>query len=165
MRARRQIVDLGFDEIVQELTAIGSMRVQVGIQGDQANRRKNPKNKANMAEIAMYNEYGTHRQDGTIHIPERPAHRNAFDKNEDLLHQNIRGAIMRVQERKIGARNALELIGAWYQGKVKGEITDIKDPPNAPLTLKLKFPKANPLINTGEMRNAVTVRILRNNEQ
>jgi hypothetical protein len=165
MRARRQIVDLGFDEIVQELTSIGSMRVQVGVQGDQANRQKDPKNPANMAEIALYNEYGTEWPDGTVHIPERPAHRNAFDKNEADLNQNIRGAVIRVQERKIGARNALELIGAWYQGKVKGEITDIKDPPNAKLTLKRKFPKANPLIHTGEMRNAVTVRILRNNEQ
>jgi hypothetical protein len=38
---------------------------------------------------------------------------------------------------------------------VKKEIVDLREPANAPATLKKKFPKDNPLVDTGVLGNAI----------
>lgn len=54
--------------------------------------------------------------------------------------------------------NALEIIGQIAVGKVQQYMTDLRDPPNAPSTIKKKG-SSNPLINNGHLRQSVTYKI------
>lgn len=54
----------------------------------------------------------------------------------------------------------LEQIGVSAEGAVKQYIRDLKDPPNAPSTIKKKG-SDNPLIDTGAMMQSVTYKIQR----
>jgi hypothetical protein len=54
----------------------------------------------------------------------------------------------------------LNKLGILAQGDIQQEITDLRDPPNAPATIKAKG-SSNPLIDTGEMRSKVTWQVKR----
>lgn len=95
-------------------------------------------------------------------IPERPFMRNAMRANRDKYQSAMAAAARRILRGvvtgKDGAalkREALERLGAMAQGDIQKEITSLRSPPNAPLTIALKG-SSNPLIDTGEMRAAVT---------
>ncbi len=54
--------------------------------------------------------------------------------------------------------DTLDAVGSIAAGAVQQYITDLKEPPNAPLTIAKKG-SSNPLIDTGSMRAAVTYKI------
>ena len=55
--------------------------------------------------------------------------------------------------------DALKLVAVHAQASVQRYATDLKDPPNAPMTIKEKG-FDDPLIDTGEMINSVTTKIV-----
>jgi len=103
-----------------------------------------------VALVATVNEFGS--EDGVI--PERPAFRNANKSNEDslikIIKSNVDPETMVIDPVTAGK------VGVAHESAVKKSIVDLKDPPNAPSTLKAKAPKANPLVNTGTYVRSIT---------
>ena len=54
----------------------------------------------------------------------------------------------------------IERVGAKAVGGVKSYMTALKEPPNALSTIKRKG-SANPLIDTGELRRAITYKVVK----
>ena len=104
-----------------------------------------------VATVAAQNEFGTER------IPQRPFFRNTIadlkiDKTlKDIVSSGIDPATGGVINPDLA-----DHVGIYVQNKIQQNIVDLREPPNAPLTLRLKYPKTNPLINTGFMRLSVT---------
>ena len=104
---------------------------------------------------AIWNHYGTSRG-----IPPRPFMLNAIRKNRRVLLQGLKDIAEGVFRGETTLEIEMTKLGAFAQGLIQKEITDLKDPPNAPATIKAKG-SSNPLIDSGEMRAAVTWKVER----
>ena len=86
-------------------------------------------------------------------IPERPFFRRALAVAEDGIVKVLKAEIdperMVVDDRLAGR------VGEYVQGEIRGSITALREPPNAPATIKRKR-RSNPLIDTGTMSRSVT---------
>lgn len=94
-----------------------------------------------------------------INIPERSFIRGAFNKYRSKINTLARKGVEDIVLNSQEPRNILTRIGITVQGLVREYMTDLKEPPNHPYTLEKKSPKTNPLINTGELRRAVTYKV------
>ena len=101
--------------------------------------------------IGVVNEFGSK----VKHIPSRPAFRRAFDKNRKRINDLKQVILGKIFTGDLTARQGLGLVGEYLTNATKKEITDLKSPPNAPVTIKRKG-SSNPLIDTGQMRASVT---------
>lgn len=104
-----------------------------------------------VAAVAAWNEFGTKNS------PERPAIRIANAQNELELIRIIRTQVdplTMVITRRVGG-----LIGVSQQGATQKSIVDLRDPENAESTLLKKFPKTNPLVNTGLYARSITYKV------
>ena len=99
-----------------------------------------------VAAVAAWNEFGTET------IPERPFFRNALAESErgvsNILAKGIDTKKMVVDEHLAGR------VGEYVQGKIRDSITALKEPPNAPETVRRKG-SSDPLLDTGTLRNSV----------
>ena len=101
-----------------------------------------------VAAVAAWNEFGTSR--GT---PERPFFRNAIKgASYDLMPVLLEVVEPGNMEFTTIAANR---VGLAMQGRVQKSITVLRDPPNAPSTIRRKG-SSNPLIRDGFMRESVT---------
>ena len=106
-----------------------------------------------VAQVAMQNEFGAGK------IPERPFFRNAIKSSVPNLRRIIKHYI---DPRKMVIDDRLgELLGESLRGEIIREITNLRQPPNAPATIERKFKKhgtkeSNPLIDSATMRNSVS---------
>ena len=98
---------------------------------------------------AIFNEFGTRR------IPERPFMRNAVRNNRVKYMRALRVSAPKLLLGETDMRTVMSKLGALAQGDIQHEITVLMYPPNAPSTIKNKG-SSKPLIDTGEMRQAVT---------
>lgn len=111
-----------------------------------------------VAAVAAWNEFGTERN-GQQHVPERPFMRNAIAGSEndllDVLHENVDPENMVVDERTAGK------LGLTLSDAISRSIETLRDPPNAPSTIarKKKDKSANPLVDTGVMKNSVNFKV------
>lgn len=109
---------------------------------------------------AVWSEFGTSRG-----IPERPFMRNAMRNNKDSYKAAMKAAAATIIEQAAQGesaadekRKALKKLGVLAQGDIQAEITSLRTPPNAASTIRQKG-SSNPLIDSGEMRAAVTFQI------
>ncbi|MND42828.1 hypothetical protein D3C87_1040130 [compost metagenome] len=109
---------------------------------------------------AIWNEFGTSRG-----IPERPFMRNTMRKKRTEYRAAMKAAaVIIIEQAALGEsvakekRKALKKLGIKAQGDIQAEITSLRTPPNAPSTIRQKG-SSNPLINSGEMRAAVTFKV------
>ena len=100
-----------------------------------------------MAAVAAWNEFGTET------IPERPFFRRAIAEMEGGI-SNIVKAGIDTKKMVVDDRLA-DRVGAYAQGQLQESLTALKEPPNAPSTIKEKG-SSSPLIDTGHMRESVT---------
>ena len=118
---------------------------------------------------AVWNEFGT--RGGASGggwggpIPERPFMRNAMRDGRGELESVIKAAAKAIiREVATGGngpaakRRGLAKLGIKAQGMIQSEITSLSSPPNSPVTIALKG-SSNPLIDSGEMRQAVSFKI------
>lgn len=104
-----------------------------------------------VAAVAAWNEFGTK------NIPERPAIRIANAQNELELIRIIRTQVdplTMVITKRVGGS-----IGVSQQGATKKSIVYLRDPENAESTLLKKFPKTNPLVNSGLYARSITYKV------
>ena len=99
-----------------------------------------------VAAVAAWNEFGTKT------IPERSFFRNALAESERSVGRILQAGLdtkkMVVDEQLAGR------VGAHVQGKIQDSITSLKEPPNAPETVRRKG-SSDPLLDTGTLRNSV----------
>ena len=110
-----------------------------------------------VAQVAAQNEYGHGR------IPSRPFMRNSMRKHK----KDIRKGLKRVARAETGAKPAniqMMRLGMAAQNWVRREITDLRTPPNAPMTIARKR-SSNPLIDSGRMRQEIQFRVLNRSGQ
>lgn len=111
---------------------------------------------------AIWNEFGTKggRSGGGWGgpIPERPFFRNAMRNNRDKYRDGMRRAAKDILTKAVPPVMILRKLGVLAQGDVQGSITALMSPPNSPVTIARKG-SSKPLIDTGEMRQAVTFKV------
>ena len=102
-------------------------------------------------EVATYNEFGTET------IPERPFFRQALANLESNLLQELADEMRANPQLSLDA-NAIGKIGESAVSAVQERIVDLREPPNAPATVRRKG-SSNPLVDTGFMRGQVTYEV------
>ena len=100
-----------------------------------------------VAAVAAWNEFGTKK------TPERPFFRRALAEAEDGIGDIIEDGID--PEKMVITLRLAETVGQYVQGEIQESITALKEPPNAPGTIRQKG-STNPLIDTTHMRGSVT---------
>ena len=125
-----------------------------------------------VAAVGLWQEFGTRKKNGQVHIPQRPWMRNGNARAKPKMLEVIKA---RVDPLELVIKQPLaELLGALVQGEYQQEITDLKEPPNAEVTVKgglirsyhgkiiwIKGKKSsNPLIDTGTLRTAITYEVV-----
>lgn len=119
--------------------------VTVGVHGkDEARGGDEPTN----VEVATFNEFGT------TTAPARPFLRTAVDENRRKYATMFQRTLGLWVDGKTTLHDALAIVGTQAKADVQLKITKIRDPPNAPSTIERKG-SSNPLIDTGQMRQAV----------
>lgn len=103
-----------------------------------------------VATIAQANEYGTDT------IPERPFMRRAIKRTEEAIKELVAKNIDPVSGQVDLA--LADMVGETARSGIVKEITDLRDPPNAPTTVAAKK-SSNPLIDTGFMKNSTKHRV------
>ena len=155
-------------DLVRELQYLASHQVEIGIFADASRDGAVP-----MLVIAAVNEFGAkipkrqarfedlddENPEKWIIIPERSYLRAWFDENVDVLQATMERLIGQVVEGKISGRAALETIGGYVVTHVQAYMVDLKTPPNAPSTIARKG-SSNPLIDTGQLKDAITWRVV-----
>lgn len=132
----------------------GPSRVKVGL----------PAGKADSDNImkAIWNHFGT--RGGASGggwggpIPERPFLSNAMRSNRSAYRNAMKASASKILRGETSLREVLSKLGIKAQGDIQEEITSLSSPPNSPVTVALKG-SSNPLIDTGEMRAAITWKI------
>jgi len=134
-----------------ELKLLDKSRVKIGYPAS-----KNPyKDGQDVAMIALYNEFGTE-VGGKERIPARPFFSNAFDKNRKELDKLKAKLIAQIYDLRLGVSQALDILGVFMVGKIRKEIVELRQPPNAESTKKYKKGVDNPLIDTGHLKGSTT---------
>lgn len=111
---------------------------------------------------AVWNEFGT--RGGASSggwggpVSERPFMRNAMRDNRGKYRDALKASAAKILTGKTQLRTVLSKLGILAQGDVQGEITSLMSPPNSPVTVALKG-SSKPLIDSGEMRGAVTYKV------
>ena len=103
---------------------------------------------AQVADYAIYNEYGTKR------IPARPAMRATLDANADRYVDGLGTLLMSGMD----PETALDTLAQVMEGDIKKNIAEWQQPPNAPGTVARKGYNA-PLKETGAYEHAITSRV------
>jgi len=166
-------IDLGWREIKKQLKLLNNSYTKIGIQGKKAEKKypikKNKtqgsktkttkKERATVAEVGLYNEFGTK------NIPSRPFMRGSFEQHKKQVDLVKRSQYLKILDGKRTVKKALWVIGEFRTTKIKEKIRDLRTPPNAESTKKIKG-SSNPLIDTGRMRASIThTEVLRGKEK
>lgn len=147
--------DKPFRELVSRVLKASATSLNVGIVGAEANR-EHPGTNITMGEVALINEYGT----DNGHIPPRRFMRETFEKSARALGNSLGIAMRRVIELRHSAESALAMVGAHAVRAIQSTIDGYVGPANAPSTVDRKG-FDHPLIDTRELRNAMSFELVR----
>ena len=141
---------------IRELS--GNHKVKVGFP---SNSKPYPDTGTSVIKVALWNEMGTRKRDGRVHIPARPFLRPAIRENRNKYIAMNRTNLPLVLHGKLTTHQALSQLGAVAVGDVQKKIVAIKEPPKSDATMRGyeregHGDKTNPLIKTGHMRQSVT---------
>ena len=153
----------------REFTA--GLRVRVGVLDDGAKRDKAPRGarskkarvrakaaarsqrqRLSLLEVAVVHEFGAG------HVPQRSFIRATIDEKRSEIEAEMTNLARGVVSGKLDGRTALDLLGqkvaGWCQARIAAGIA----PALKPATIKRKG-SSTPLINTGQLRSAITWRV------
>jgi hypothetical protein len=111
---------------------------------------------------AVWNEFGT--RGGASGggwggpVSERPFMRNSLRENRGKYRDALRTSAAKILTGKTSMSIVLSKLGILAQGDVQAEITSLSSPINSDATIALKG-SSKPLIDSGEMRGAVTYKV------
>ncbi|AVH41820.1 hypothetical protein [Agrobacterium tumefaciens] len=135
-------------------TLPGPQRVKVGFPAGEAD--------ADNIQKAIWNEFGT--RGGASGggwggpVPERPFMRNAMRANRSAYLTAMKSSAAKLVVGQTTLTQIMSKLGILAQGDIQGAITSLSSPPNSPVTIEIKG-SSKPLIDSGEMRAAVTFKV------
>lgn len=155
-RSRVIVRDLGYFEILEQLQAMGGTHITVGIHGD-AKERALDADFTN-AQIGGVHEFGSVK----ARIPQRSFIRSTMDSRRKDLNAVVFKAMGLVADGKRNNEDAAGIIGLFAENAIKSTITkgDPEWAPLSPFTLEAKKPRTKILIDSAQMRNAVTHKVV-----
>ncbi len=160
MHLKKGTLELKFDEekldgVLRHLYA-ANKSLKVGILEGAQTTSEGP----SIAEIAYWNEYGTKSIKKNIHIPARPFFRNAISNNTDTWAESIKSQLktMGVTDKNV-VEKVLKKTGQLMRSDIQQSISKGGFVPNHPYTIKMKGGRSTPLVDTGDMRNAVSYEV------
>ena len=156
LHLKKGSIELKFDEekldgVLRHLYA-ANKAVKVGILENATNADTG----ASIAEYAYWNEFGT--KDEEV-IPARPFFRNAISDNSDTWAGSIKNQLktMGVTDKNV-VEKTLRRTGQLMRSDIQQSISKGGFKPLKPATIKRKG-KATPLVDTGDMRNAISYEV------
>ena len=145
--------DRGWNRVVRAFKGVKRNKVvTVGVHGGSEPYKRGGGQPATIPQIATFQEYGTK------HIPSRSFIRSTFDEKKEEWVKLVTRLETSVSRGAISQDVLYNLLGIKIQSDIQTKIERLKTPPNSPLTIKLKG-SANPLIDTGRMKNSITYEI------
>lgn len=124
-------------------------RVSIGVLGAKADAMHKDSPGLTVAEIAEKHELG-------LGVPERSFLRAYVDANETLIRRDLQAAYKQILRGKLSVPQAAALVGMKHAAGVQKYIADGKVKPElSPVTIRRKGSDV-PLIDTGQLRSAIT---------
>ena len=162
LRKGVRIIDHGWDRIMRFFWKYQSgIGAQVGIQGVEAMANREG---ISNAELAAVHEYGT--KDGRI--PERSFLRSTFDeelpyykRTVDRMGEEMPKAMKKGILEAAFVEGELMLIGEEFRKDILDNINRGIYPYLKPVTIKRKDGETTPLINSGQLRSAISTAIVK----
>jgi len=102
-----------------------------------------------VAQIGAIHEFGGGNS------PERSFLRSTMAKMRMSYRRSIQHIIRQALEKEYDIKKGMGRLGRRAEGDIKLTIRDMKEPPNAPSTIRQKKGVDNPLIDTGQMLNSI----------
>lgn len=127
------------------------MTITVGVHSDDADHTHAGGEGLTVGDIATFHEFGTQT------VPQRSFIRAWFDEGQ-AEHQQVIREELEAATKGASLPQALERIALRLEGSVKDRIRQHIPPPLAPATVKRKG-SSTPLIDTGQLRNAIRARV------
>jgi hypothetical protein len=162
MAADFQDIDKGYSGVLDRIFEANNSFVEIGwFENEESkNKRNDPEGKPVIpknVDIAIWNEFGTTRN-GEQHIPERSFVRSSHDENLKRTSKLIEREYGRIVDGQSTAKRSLGLIGLFVESYTKRKIVTLRDPPNAPQTIRKKK-SDNPLVDTKQMGNSIVSKV------
>lgn len=138
----------------------GPKKVKVGLVAGEADSENIMK--------GIYNEFGTKGSGKGFKtprgggfggpIPERPFLRNAMRDNRAKYKNDMKANGRKLLLGQTSLQTVLSMLGIMAEGDVQASLTSLSSPPNSPVTIAIKG-SANPLIDTGELKNSIKYKV------
>lgn len=157
-------------EFLNMLDDLNKTYIEVGILGTES---------ADILMIASVHEFGcsikvTDKMRGYLHhigihlkadtleikIPERSFIRAGYDENKVAIYTSAEDLLEKVVNLELSTDAFFNALGEYAVGLIQEYLTKLKDPPNHPATIANKK-SSNPLIDTGQLRDSITYRVVR----
>lgn len=152
---------LGHDKLTPEgerffkaMAVLQEYKVRIGFQAGAVDADSG----ADMADVAMWNEFGTET------IPARPFMRDSVDAHIGEIANFMDTMLEKIIFDGMDAKEVLEQIGIFQKGLMQKELSRGNFKPNAPATIAKKG-SAQPLIDTGRMRQSISYEIVGRDEE
>lgn len=146
MAFKTQVIDRGWKRIIREIGKADNSHTDIGfLEGDLRKPVEGEDFILSQAQVAAFNEFGT---------PARPFMRLSIDTNKAKISSFVLKTQRAVIDGNINVKQGLKRNGAFIKSLIQKMITDLKEPPNAPETIRRKGFN-DPLIDTKQMLNGV----------
>lgn len=122
--------------------------ITVGVHDDDGAAQHNGAEGLTVADVATFHEFGTRT------VPQRSFIRGWFDENQEFVAETLRKQFAAVAEGKRDAETAAERCALAFEGGIKQRISRGIPPALSPTTIARKGSSV-PLIDTGQLRNAI----------
>lgn len=128
-----------------------TLKARVGVLAGKGGERTHADSDLTLVEIAAIHEFGTE------NIPERSFIRRTFyERAASGLRAKVADITRAIILGAVEVRQGIGLLGAWGAAEVKNTITQTDiPPPLAPATVAAKG-SSKPLVDTGQLLNAIT---------
>jgi hypothetical protein len=149
-----RVVDRGADELVARIRSLRTTKakVRVGILSDAPKKeREGATGKYSLLEVAAVHEFGAPRAG----IPARSFVRGTIDERTEDIARLERAVLAKVVAGDIALKPALDAIGAKVAGWIQQRIAAGIEPALSAETAAKKK-SSTPLVDTGQLRSAVT---------
>jgi hypothetical protein len=145
--------DHGYNALVKRIWGMGRPSIAVGILAGQGAEESHGEGLTTL-QVAIWNEFGT------VNMPARSFVRAWFDENVAQIRADLKSLMKLVVAGKMTKERALDLIAVRCVGQIQERMAAGIPPPNAPSTIAKKGGgKTTPLIDTGQLRAAVSSRV------
>lgn len=146
------------ERFFRELQKLSTKQVRVGLKrGKKGKKHNGMPSKADLVEIALYNELGTST------IPSRPFLAQTVQMHEEEIKEMAATEVSQALRGEKDSQQAFEVIGEDVRKKVQNRIDEGQFVPNAPSTIRRKG-HDHPLIDTGTMRDSISYTICEKGE-